>query len=57
MGRGYTFDVTVGDETRQFEVISETRGRWFWKSDVYLVSPQAYTIAQVGEPTPSTTAD
>lgn len=57
MGRGYTFDVTVGDETRTVEVFSEIRGRWFWKKDVYIVGPQTYTIDEGADPTPSTTVD
>lgn len=39
MGRGYVIDVTVADQTIQMEEYSVNQGRWFWKKDVYYVSP------------------
>lgn len=56
MGSGYTVDATFDGQTVTFEVSSTIQGRFFWKKDVYTVSPSSYVISHLA-PTPSTTAD
>ncbi|WP_333812614.1 hypothetical protein [Timonella senegalensis] len=42
MGRGYIFEVSVGDQIREVQVVSEGVGRWIRRKDVYQVMPTAF---------------
>ncbi|WP_040594674.1 hypothetical protein [Timonella senegalensis] len=57
MGRSHLLKVTVGDQSREVEVVSQSVGRWFWRKDVYHVVPTTYELESGSTPSPSTTVD